>query len=213
MDFGKFAEQGFDLSGEEKIETGDDFISNAVLPYIVDKKAWDNYTDDVIYDADKRIRAWMEEMSKDSKWVHSTKLRRYRYTQLFRILYGREYDTKKDAGYTYKLRRVFAYYSTSIRTAAKDDDGKWVAKPAFVISSSRLKNPPYSLRLRFEKFADEGIIPDSYNMAVPKDNLATGHARNPKTDAAMQKRREQKRERYNEYQRARNSRLSEGSDD
>ena len=213
MDIDSFFENGFDLLGAEKIETGDDFIDNAALPFLVDRKAWDNYTDDVTYDADKRMRAWMREMCNDQRWVKGYKLRRYMYKQLFRILYGREYDYKTDAKYTYKLQRVFAYYSSSIRTAAKNDDGKWCAKPAYIISPKRLKCPPYSLKLRYEEFAEQGIMPDRYNMAVPKDNLATGHARNPQIDEAMQKRKQQKRERYNEYQRARNSNLDRTAED
>lgn len=214
MDIDSFLTDGFDLSGAERIETGDDFIDNSVLPFLVNQKAWDNYTDDIIYDADKRMRAWMGEMCQNKEWVKDHRKRRYQYKQLFRILYGRDYDTKKDAGATYKLKRVFSYYSSAIKTTSKNDEGQWRNKPGYVLSPKRYKdNPPYSLRLRFEELVSQGIMPSSANMRVPKDNLSTGHARNPQTEARMQQRKQQRRERFNEYQRARNSRLNSGAED
>ena len=214
MDINEFFERGFCYDEPSKIEVGDDFIDNAALPFLVTKEAWVNYTDDVIYDADKRMRAWLTEMCENEQWMKNYRARRYQYKQLFRILYGREYDTKRDAKTTYKLQRVFAYYSSSIKTTSKNDEGKWRNKPGYIISPKRFKNnPPYSLRLRFEELIEQGVMPSSYNMKVPKDNLSTGHARNTNTDARMEQRREQKRKRFNEYQRARNSRLNSGTED
>lgn len=58
--------------------------------------------------------------------------------------------------------------------------------------------PPYSLKLRLEWLGEKGDIPTWSNMAVPKDDLEPGHARNYKTEKNMERRREQARARYNE---------------
>ena len=190
---------GWSLVEHDGIEMGDDIIHDAVKPFIAGKKEWDNYTDDLVYDADKAMRDFIRKMSETPKWTRDRRARTYRFKQLFRLLFGREYDVKKDSKTTAKLSRIFAYYSTSIRNASKDDDGNWKAKPGYVISPKRLNKPPYSLRLRFEEMAAEGIIPTAVNMKAPKDDLTRGHARNPKTDANMERRRNVQRERYNKY--------------
>lgn len=199
-DFDKFLSgEGWSLVEHDGIERGNDYIADAVKPFIAGKKEWDNYTDDIVYDADKAMREFIRKMSETPGWNRDRRKRTYRFKQLFRLLFGREYDAKKDSRITKKLSRVFAYYSTSIRTASKDDDGSWKAKPGYVISPKRLGKPPYSLRLRFEEMAAEGIIPTAANMKAPNDNLSAGHARNPKTEENMRRRSEIHKERYREY--------------
>lgn len=184
---------GWNLVEHDGIELGDDYIADAVKPFIAGKREWDNYTDDVTYDVDKAMRDFMRKMKETPKWVKDRRMRTYKFSQLFRLLFGREYDVGRDSRNSSRISKVFAYYSSSIRGACKNDDGEWRAKPGYVISPRRLEKPPYSLRLRFEEMAAEGIIPTAANMRVPEDNLSKGHSRNPKTDANMERRREMKR--------------------
>ena len=79
MDINEFFEHGFCYDEPSKIEVGDDFIDNDALPFLVSKEAWTNYTDDVIYDVDKRMRTWLSEMCENEQWTKSYRARRYQY--------------------------------------------------------------------------------------------------------------------------------------
>lgn len=206
-DIQEFFEQGWELNTKEIIELGNDVIHDAAVPFIAGEKEWENYTDDIVYETDKAMREWIETMRQDTTWSRSQKSRRYRFSQLFRILFHKEWDNKQYGKYMLRISKVFAYYSSRLTTTSKDDTGKWGSKTGYVISPSRLKQPPYSLKLRLEWLAQQGKIPTAQNMKLPKDNLEIGHARNPKTEANMERRRQQKRDRYNEYQRKRNDEI------
>lgn len=114
----KFIEQlndgGWSLLDEAPIELGDEFIQTNALPYINDTAAWDQFNNEVLYDADKRIRSWIDEMNKDSHWVRDRSSRKYTFGMLFKILFGRTYDVHKDRKHVYILSKLFSYYCTQI---------------------------------------------------------------------------------------------------
>lgn len=215
----KLKHGGWSLYDEAPIETGGDVIDKAALPYIVKTEAWDQFNNPVVYQTDKLIREFITIMGKDSYWRRHINPRKYTYGMLFKILFGRDYDPKKDSKHTYVITKLFAYYSTRIQNSYCNN-GVTKNKKAYTLMADVSDRPPYSLRLRLEWLADRGEIPSWHNMQMPKDNLKPGHARNPKTEANMERRREEARKRYNEYQRRRKELINEvgeqpatGSDD
>lgn len=207
----KFKE-GFNLEEHDYIKVGDSDIDSAVLPFITGKKEWEQYFDDMTYQTDKAMREWLTEMRQNKTWCRTRKARTYQFKQLFRIVFKREYDPKTDSKYSNRIARVFNYYCVTKRSSCKNDQGEWRAKPGYVIGANRVDLPPYSLRLRYEEMLKEGKVPNYSNMKIP-DDLKTGHSRNPNTDANMEKRRQQGRDRYNEYQRKRNDEIKARSNE
>jgi len=166
-----------------------------LLPFISTTKAWEQYSDPVIYETDKLIRDWISIMRKNSRWCSNVYRRKYTMSMIFEQIYGRPYDQKIDAKKTNKMQKVLAYYSTRVQTGGSIDRKKYT-KTIYTISPKRVDKPPYSLRLRVEWLAEQGKIPTYQNMRMPKDDLEPGHARNPRTDKNMQRRREQARKIY-----------------
>jgi len=202
---------GWSLLQEEQIEQGD-FIHRNALPYINDPKAWKQFHNPVLYETEVRLRNFIEEMSHDNQWRKDKYKRTYTFKMLFELLYGREYDGSKgkDCKYVYVLTKLFAYYSTSIKKDYYDRErGKARNKTCYVLSTKGHEKPPYSLKLRLEWLEAKGELPNFSNMKLPKDDLKPGHARNPKTEANKERRRQLARERYNEYQRQRKQRITE----
>jgi len=201
---------GFDLEQSEKIKEGDEFIDYQILPYISDRRSWEQYGNEVLYDAEKRLRVWLQEMSQSATFRNKRGARTYKFSQVFRILYGRPYDSKIDGRYSTMLSRLFRYYCTRTSKNYYDKEtGKTQSKTSFVFAVSRLKKPPYSLRLRLEWLAERGVLPSAANMKLPKD-IEIGECRNPNTEANRAKQREAGRERYNEYQRKLRAEHNEG---
>lgn len=197
-----FANGAFVLGGEpETIKRGDKVFRNDVVPFINEPKAWEQYHNTVLYDAEVTLRNWIKEMSKDPKWYGSHKNRRYMFSQLFEILFGRPYENS-DAKYIRQLTDLFSYYSSRIQNTFWDKERqKSRTKTNYTISPKRADKPPYSLKLRMEWFDEQGIKMTEYNMRLYERDLKPGHARNPRTNANMEKRSEKKREQYREYKR------------
>lgn len=171
-----------------------DDIPGWAVPYLSDEKAWDNYSDDIVYEVDKAIRSWGEQMR--SHWSRKGMDRRYQFSTLLGLL-GVDVNVNNNKNYN-KIARIFAYYSTKVQKETFIDGVR--KKNVYTISPSRLRRPPYSLRLRLEQFDGPR---DGRSMQLPKDDLEKGHARNPRTEANMQRRSEEARRRYNEYKRKR----------
>ena len=169
-----------------------------MIPYISTPDRWEQYTDPFVYEADKAIRNWIGKMCENKSWVNGTgRNRRYTLSMIYEQAFGRQWTSECNRFVT-KLSRIARYYSSKIQKNSSIN-GKNYSKTTYTISPNRYrKHPPYSLKLRLEWFADHGIMPNNRNMELPKDDLKPGHARNPRTDANMEKRREQARERYNE---------------
>lgn len=156
---------------------------------------WQQYEDDLIYDLDCLVRAWITENSKHSKWVYNYRVRRYTMKMVYEQIFNKPYEL--DGRINRWLPKILAYYSTRVQKCGSIC-GKMYNKTIYTISPKRINRPPYSLRLRLEWFAEQGIMPTYSNMCLPKDTLKPGHARNKKTDANMVARSERAKARYNE---------------
>lgn len=162
------------------------------LPYLTTPKAWENYSDDLVYECDKRMRAWLRKM----KGVWKNRFdRRYQSTELIKI-FGLESMVHSPNDYR-KVRRVFKYYSTRYQKETTVN-GKRKRK-VYTVSPTRLKLNPYSLRLRLEELNGEEAPWQHFKL--PKDDLELGHARNPRTEKNMRLREEEGRRQHNEYKR------------
>lgn len=180
--------ESLDLSSQrDKVEV-DDMLPGWALPLLTTPDHWANYSDDAIYETDKRIREWIQSMR--SKWSRKGMDRRYSFVMLCEILgLTKVVETRKN----YKsIAKVFAYYSTRINKQTTINGKK--CKNVYTISPKRLIRKPYSLRLRLEQMEGEGVW---QNFRLPKDDLEPGHARNPRTEANMQRRREERRKKAN----------------
>lgn len=202
-------EKGWSFVDLEPIKKGEDSIDRKAVPYITTPKAWEQYNNEILYQADKKLREFVTEMREtDPTWATVRNKRKFTLGMLFRILFDREWDSKADAKNVYPLKKLFSYYSTRIQKNYYVGT-KQKNKICYNLMANPCKKAPYSLRLRLEWLAEKGEIPNSYNMKMPVDNLTPGHARNKRTDANMEARRERARERYNKYQRERKQRLAE----
>lgn len=171
------------------------------VPYLSSEKAWDNYSDPLVYEVDKRLRAWIKEMRPVWRTKRGRGLdRRFQFATLMEII-GIEIDSEVTRNRA-KIARIFAYYSSKIQKQTKINGKK--AKGVYTISPTRVDRQPYSLRLRMEEFVDKENI-SGRQMQLPHDDLKPGHARNPRTDANMQARSEEQRRRFNEYQQRKRS--------
>ena len=171
-------------------------IDPKVMPWITDHRAWEQYQNNDVYEVDCLIRGWVEACSKNSEWARSYKKRRYTMGMVIEQVYGRKWDASVDSKKTSIFKKVLSYYSSRIQKETYIK-GKKVRKTVYTISPGRLKKPPYSLRLRLEWLAERGEIPSVWNMKLPEDDLTPGHARNPKTDANMARRRRKAQDIYN----------------
>lgn len=179
---------GWDLSEPAEKLPLKDMVPSWSLPYLTTPKEWANYSSDVIYEADKRIREWIASMK--SKWSRNGQDRRYSFTMVVQILGLEEVAVMKKHHAT--IAKVISYYSTRIMKDTKIKGKR--CKTVYVLSAKRLERPPYSLRLRLEQMEGEGVW---QNLRMPKDDLEPGHARHPRTDANMQRRSRMAKDRAN----------------
>ena len=171
-----------------------------VVPYIADPEAWDQYSNEALYEAEKLLRSWLVEMGQNTAFK-SYKRRTFKFSQVFEILFGRKYDQKVDGRYSTMLSKLFRYYCSKTSRAYYDrETQKTQSKTSFTFSTARVKRPPYSLKLRLEWLLEQGEMPSAANMKLPTD-IPIGKARNPLTEAHKEEQRERGRQRYNEYQR------------
>ena len=171
--------------------------SQETLPYLASADRWEQYNNETVYTLDSLVRQWIATMAKSKAWCNSAKKRRYTMSMVFEQIYGRKYDSTKDAKIVKPLTSILAYYSTRVQKSGSIN-GKTYTKTIYTISQRRLGKPPYSLKLRLEWLSERGELPTWRGMALPKDDLKPGHARNPKTEANMERRREAGKARYNE---------------
>lgn len=185
----------FDLSDPKppkEFETRKTSIPDWSLPYIATEEAWRNYSDDLVYETDKRIREWIIKMKPN--WTKQGTDRRYTFSTLLDIL-GINVKVRQGNNYA-KIARIFAYYSTKVQKQTTINGVK--RKNVYTISPARIKLVPYSLRLRIE----EATHPlDGRSLMLPKDDLTVGHARHKRTEENMRRRSEEAKRRYNEYKR------------
>lgn len=186
----------FDLGDKPPVDIPGQQYSD--LPYISEPDRWEQYSNQFVYEFDRLLRQWFERMCQNQTWVKSYKKRRYTMSMMIEQLYGRKYDNAKDGSNTRIMAKILAYYSSRIQKAVSIN-GKHYSKTAYVLSPTRYHGMvPYSLKLRLEWYAERGILPTQTNMCLPTDNLKPGHARRGRTEANMQRMREEGRKRYNE---------------
>lgn len=173
-----------ELTGEEQY-----------LQCFSDKKQWDNYANTFVYECDKFLRSYIGRHSEEWSRPGNKMKQRYTFAMAFKIMFGREYDMKKDAWCYNQLDRVLRYYSVTVAKGSTVWDGEHQCKKSmkkatvYTLSPGRLKKQPYSLRLRIEEMVTNGEMPNYRKLRVPKDNLPTGHSRNPKTEEVKNSRR------------------------
>lgn len=176
-------------------------VPTPAVSYLEGEGKWENYSDATLYECESLLRQFLEEKKKDSKWRQQNPMyRKCTVGIMYYNLFGCEYDSKDSLCQKRgrRLARLLTYYSTR-KQKEGTILGKKHTKTIYTLSLRRYaKVPPYSLRLRVEWLAEQGRIPVWQNMQLPKDNLKAGHARNPKTDANMERRREHARRLYNE---------------
>lgn len=170
-------------------------------PILNTQAKWENYSDHDTYRFDKLVREFIETMSKDPKWRGSAKLRRYTMAMVWVRITATEW-TSRENRYAARLSKILAYYSTKVQKGGMIG-GKAYSKTIYTLSPARLKKPPYSLKLRLEWLAERGELPTASNMDLPRDDLKPGHARNPRTERNMERRREDGKRRYRERYRDR----------
>lgn len=171
--------------------------SGELIALLGESDRWAQYENEVVYELDCLVRQWIEENSKHAKWVKHYICRRYTMKMVYEQIYDTPYEQNTIKGINNWLPRILRYYSTRVQRGGSIY-GKSYKKTIYTISPKRGKGKPYSLKLRLEWYADQGIMPTYKNMSLPKDNLRPGHARNPKTDANMIARSERAKARYNE---------------
>lgn len=183
----------FDLGGKQekpKLDNDGELVSLLGEP-----DRWQQYENELVYELDSLVRQWIETNSKHAKWKSHYLCRRYTMKMVYEQIYNKPYDN--DMKVAAWLPRILKYYSTRVQRGGSIY-GKSYNKSIYTISPKRVKKPPFSLKLRLEWFSEQGIIPTYTNMRLPKEDLQPGHARNPKTEANMQARRERAKARYQE---------------
>lgn len=192
-------DEGFDLlaGGEERKKPEMKPITGQIAAMLGDPKVWENYENHELADAEEALRSWIEEMSRLPKWrTTNAKCRRYTFSMLFELVTGEKYVHSRHAGKTRMWANLFRYYSSRVQKSASIN-GKQHNKTVYVISPQRLKKPPFSVRLRIPWLAEHGIAIDARTIYGPlNDDIKPGHARNPRTEENMRRRREEGRKRY-----------------
>lgn len=190
------------IENEKPIKMGNDFVPAKAQPYM-GEASWRQYSDMEVYQVDKLMREWLREMTKSSRWCRTRNLRRYKFSEIFKLLLGRDYDRKADVHLARKLSKLFAYYCSSVRKSHYDKaSNRWQNKTDYCISSKALNRPAYSLRLRLEEMQANGIMPTAANMRLPS-SITKGHSIYPNTERIMREREARGKEAFNAYQRER----------
>lgn len=189
-----FKDGRLNLMEVEPVRTGDDERPPELLPY-VDTLGWRQFSDDEVYQFDKRLRAWFKGISSTAEWKRQMPgNRRYSYRETFEAVYGRPYDKAEDSvALQRKTSKVLAYYSSAVYANHKlRDRGVWRHKKSYAFLKEPLKKPPYSLRLRFEEYSEQGVIPTRENMALPTCD-AKPRAKDPLSERKQDERSEKMR--------------------
>lgn len=178
-------------------------VPDNIARVIGEPKAWEQYHNNWLYEAEKALRHWMEVMATNTKWKTTQRMRRYTFKQAWSQVFGTNWeDSDQKQGKQRLWIELLSHYSSRIQNSYWDNEAqKQRNRTTYVLSPRRLNSDevmPYSLKLRVEWLAEHGKIPTAYNMKLTKRTLTPGHARNPKTEANMARRREIGRQRYNE---------------
>lgn len=168
--------------------------------YLADPDCWRNYESEELAEIETMLRDWMEEMSELPAWKNTnSKKRKYTFSMVFQLVTGEKYDQRKHAGQIRIWTTLLRYYSSRVQKSA-NINGRFYSKTTYVLSPSRLKRPPYSIRLRIPWLIEHGYAIEKRTMEnVNADLLEPGHARNPRTEENMRKRSKEARRRYEQW--------------
>jgi len=176
-----------------------------LAPILGTAAQWENYSDPLLYSWEKRVRDWICQHAKNAQWARSAKNRRYTMRMVIEEITGEEYDQKKFAKDVPVLRKILEYYSTKTMNGSYIN-GKKYSKTVYCLSHRRVqKQRPFSLKLRLEQMAEEGLVPTPGTMKLPSEKMfcKPGQAKNPRTQATMDRRSAEGKARYNERYRDR----------
>lgn len=193
----------FDLSDPEPPKIHDDTAEMA--PILGTAEQWENFSNQRLYNWECLIREWILKHAENHQWATYARNRRYTMKMVIEEITGREYTQAEFAKDTPFIRRLLEYYSTKVQREGVIN-GKKYTKTIYTVSQKRVKNQkPFSLRLRLEQFKQQGVLPTPSNMKVPSVAALCkpGTAKNPRTQATMDRRSKLARERYNERYRNR----------
>ena len=156
---------------------------------------WENFTNEVAVDFERRLRELLGMMKRSPK-AYPAQKRRFTLKMLWERLYGEEYP-KWGKGYKVTpLREIAAYYSSRIVRDTNINGKRY--KCVYVLSTGRLKKRPWCIKLRIEWYQEHGEEITEGNTRVIHKKLKAGQARNPRTQANMEKRSAKARQIYNE---------------
>lgn len=197
----EFPTEGIDLLALQREREGEPIRYKPMMAqtaqWISSPEAWRNWENDDLVEAERMIRSWMEEMCKLASWrTTNAKCRKYTFAMVFEIITGERYEQRKHARYIKPWTTILRYYSSRVQKSGMID-GRFHSKTVYVLSPARLKRPPYSLRLRIPWLIENGVAVDRRTMLnLDGELLEPGHARSPRTDENMRRRREEGRKRY-----------------
>lgn len=175
-------------------------LVGAAAAWLADPDIWANYENDLLVEVEEMLRAWLEEMCKLPAWkTTNAKCRRYTFSMVFELVTGERYVQKKHMCQVHVWTTLLKYYSSRVQKSASIN-GKLYNKTVYNLSPKRFHTrPPYSVRLRIPWLIEHGYTINKDTMlGVSNDLIEPGHARNPRTEANMKKRREEGRKRYAE---------------
>ena len=117
---------------------------------LTEVEAWENYTDDKLYEMDKLIRKWLRKT-----WCHRKSRGKMRTAVplLFAYLYGRPPEPK-DSQTCVMMHRILKYYCTRYTKSKSTIDYKEFTRVYWFSQYSNWNRRPYSLRLRIEEMED-----------------------------------------------------------
>lgn len=199
MDITEIPEEGISLAPTEDSDKKprEKPIISAAAEFMGDPDVWANYENEHLAEVETMLREWMEDMSSTSTWkIRSSKYRRYTFSMIYQLITGRKFDSKRDMWEVRTWTALLKYYSSRVQKAGSIN-GRTYSKTIYVLSPARLKRMPFSIRLRIPWLIEHGYEISKRTIVNPcTDLVEPGHARNPRTEENMRKRREEGRKRY-----------------
>lgn len=159
------------------------------------------YSNEYLYQFEIALRKWLEIKCKDEAWCHNTRARQYTYGMIVEEIFGRPYDVKIDCGHVV-VSQMISHYCSRVTKYYYLPEGNYKTKntTCYHLSPKRYREvKPFGLRLQAELLMQQGIMPTDKNV-VRKKPLKKGCARNPRTQANIDKRSKKAKETYLEYQ-------------
>lgn len=185
----------FDDDEDKPVPTRETEWPVDIEPYLLmgSQEQWDDYSNMEAYEFEKRLRKFIETFKGNAD--KKGKSRRFTYQQVYQRLFGEEVRYGLSGHQHRTNRRILAYYSSRVITDTNIKGHRH--RRVYVLSPTRLSQRPWGLRLRLEWFVANGVeVTPGRMRRAGERQLEAGHARNPRTEANMEARREKFRELY-----------------